>query len=232
MCQAVSGRDMLQATLLVDIDTEDELSRVSREVGRPFAAMAEEITDDGVITFLIEAGDQFEKFRRRFEAADSITLLESVDETKLLVTKESNGALPIIRSNHGKLNGIDHFCGTKRVFRVLAFRREDVSRMIDELGEVGNARLGRIVSMEDRTATLTPKQREAVTTAFAAGYFEWPRETGAEKLADELGVAHPTFLEHLRKGEQKLLEIALGEWETPEVSVPHEREFLLAGAEL
>lgn len=53
---------------------------------------------------------------------------------------------------------------------------------------------------------LTERQREVFETARRHGYYEWPRNTSAETLADELGIAKATLLEHLRKAEAKLLD--------------------------
>jgi hypothetical protein len=61
---------------------------------------------------------------------------------------------------------------------------------------------------EDLPATLvefTPRQREVLRFAFERGYYEWPREVDAKTLADELGIAKATMLEHLRKAEGKVL---------------------------
>lgn len=52
---------------------------------------------------------------------------------------------------------------------------------------------------------LTEKQLRVLRVAHAAGYFEWPRETTAEAMADRLDIATPTFSEHLRAAERKLL---------------------------
>jgi predicted DNA binding protein len=41
--------------------------------------------------------------------------------------------------------------------------------------------------------------------ALQAGYFEWPREITADELAAELDISRATLLEHLRKGQSKLL---------------------------
>lgn len=52
---------------------------------------------------------------------------------------------------------------------------------------------------------LTDRQLETLRTAYEAGYFDWPRESTAEACATELGIAQPTFAQHLRSGQQKLL---------------------------
>ena len=59
-------------------------------------------------------------------------------------------------------------------------------------------------ALEDR---LTPRQREALRTAYLAGYFEWPRERTSAEVAALLGVSQPTFNRHLRFAEQTLLSL-------------------------
>lgn len=54
-------------------------------------------------------------------------------------------------------------------------------------------------------STLSPRQREAMFTAVHEGYYQWPREVSANEMAEAMGISGPTFLEHLRTGEQKLI---------------------------
>jgi len=55
-------------------------------------------------------------------------------------------------------------------------------------------------------ADLTDRQREALEAAYRAGYFEWPRDSTAEDVADSLDIASPTLHGHLRKAEHRLVE--------------------------
>ncbi|MBX0323777.1 PAS domain S-box protein [Halomicroarcula sp. F13] len=57
----------------------------------------------------------------------------------------------------------------------------------------------------------TDKQREAVETAYLSGFFEWPRESTGEEVAEMLGVSQPTFNRHLRASQRKLLDVLLDE---------------------
>lgn len=52
---------------------------------------------------------------------------------------------------------------------------------------------------------LTKKQEEVLRTAYLSGYFSWPRRTTAEECADALGIAQPTFSQHIRTAEEKIL---------------------------
>ncbi|WP_459192840.1 bacterio-opsin activator domain-containing protein [Halosimplex sp. J119] len=51
---------------------------------------------------------------------------------------------------------------------------------------------------------LTDRQRTALETAYYAGFFEWPRESTGEDVAETLEVSAPTFHKHLRVAERKI----------------------------
>jgi len=58
---------------------------------------------------------------------------------------------------------------------------------------------------------LTEKQRATLRAAYFGGYFEWPRGSTAEELADAMDVSAPTLHNHLRKAQQKLLTAAFAD---------------------
>ncbi len=53
---------------------------------------------------------------------------------------------------------------------------------------------------------LTDRQYEAIETAHAMGYFEWPRENSGEEVAERLGITQPTVNKHIRLGERKVFD--------------------------
>lgn len=53
---------------------------------------------------------------------------------------------------------------------------------------------------------LTDHQEDALRTALLAEYFESPRGSTAEEVAEALGITGPTLLYHLRAGQRKLIE--------------------------
>ncbi|MDS0281050.1 PAS domain S-box protein [Haloarcula onubensis] len=53
---------------------------------------------------------------------------------------------------------------------------------------------------------LTDRQREVLRAAYLAGYYEWPRDTTAEQLADTLDIASSTLHQHLRRAERNILD--------------------------
>ncbi len=76
----------------------------------------------------------------------------------------------------------------------------------------------RVADVSDRSAPmirqrvverLTEKQLSALRAAFLAGYYDYPRGTTAEALADSLDIAPSTFHQHLQAAQRKLLATVL-----------------------
>jgi PAS domain S-box-containing protein len=53
---------------------------------------------------------------------------------------------------------------------------------------------------------LTDRQREVLKTAYLSGFFEWPHESDGNEIAASLDISRPTFHEHIRTGQRKLLD--------------------------
>lgn len=220
---------MLRAKIYFDLDCDCILSELTGEWNRPFTVSREKIHDD-MITLVVDAGEHRATFEERLADSSQVETVKALDESRLLVTKRSCGALPIIRSNHGMLQGMDKVNGSQRVFDIVVLRREDLKAIVAELRELGSVRLGKLTPYEDRTTTLSSRQSEVVEAALDAGYFDWPRRTDAAELAAEFDIAHSTLLEHLRKAEKKLIEDALSRGGTSDRSTPKERAFMLGEA--
>jgi len=78
-------------------------------------------------------------------------------------------------------------------------RRRQITRSHDETRQVRRS----------IATSLTDRQRTALEAAYYAGFFEWPRETTGEDVAESLGLAPPTFHNHLRKAQRKVLDALL-----------------------
>jgi PAS domain S-box-containing protein len=63
--------------------------------------------------------------------------------------------------------------------------------------------------------SLTDRQRAALHAAYHGGYFEWPRGSTAEELAEAMDISSPTFHQHLRAAQRKLLSAFLDAADTP-----------------
>jgi predicted DNA binding protein len=53
---------------------------------------------------------------------------------------------------------------------------------------------------------LTERQRTAIELAYFAGFFEWPRVSSGEDIAESMGVSAPTFHQHARKAQRKVFQ--------------------------
>jgi hypothetical protein len=59
---------------------------------------------------------------------------------------------------------------------------------------------------ESPLSKLSTKQKQALLTAFALGYYDVPRRISSEDLARHLNADKSTIVEHLRKAERKLID--------------------------
>ncbi len=80
------------------------------------------------------------------------------------------------------------------------FPRVDVVARRQVTRASGAERLAR--AWRDR---LTDRQRTVLEAAYHAGFFEWPRESSGQEVAESVGVTPPTLHQHLRTAERKLL---------------------------
>jgi predicted DNA binding protein len=200
---------MFHATVDFHLDGDCVLSEVTNRYEGSFGVSHEAVLDDERVRFVIRAGDHVEAFAERFAASPQVTSVERLDGERLLVTKRACGALPVIRANHGMIQGMDRVDGRRRVFDFVVFRRDDLRNIIAELREIGTVSVTKLGPYDDWLDTLSARQAEVVETALRAGYYEWPRRVDAQTLAADLGVSHATLLEHLRKAERKLIGEAL-----------------------
>lgn len=56
----------------------------------------------------------------------------------------------------------------------------------------------------DLDIDLTDRQRAAVEAAYFSGFFEWPRDSSGEEVAESLDITSPTFHQHVRAAENKV----------------------------
>lgn len=175
-----------------------------------------------------DAGERL--YRIRIRDADCqavISLLESkpsVTECQLL-TDHDNGCLlgvivddpaPEILADTGV--NLRSLVAENGESRLVIEAPEDIdigelrSRLADYYGSVKlvskqHGRRARSVDAVDNAVAerLTDKQLTVLETATELGYYDWPREATAEKVAETLGIASSTLHQHLRAAEGKLV---------------------------
>ncbi|MGQ3411878.1 bacterio-opsin activator domain-containing protein [Natrinema sp. LN54] len=98
---------------------------------------------------------------------------------------------------------------TRQMIELIRTQRDDVTYLAQrttERSERSDSGSSSVLEEE-----LTDKQRAALETAFFAGYFDWPRGSTGEEIADRLGIAPATFNQHLRTAERKFFTSVFGE---------------------
>lgn len=60
-------------------------------------------------------------------------------------------------------------------------------------------------SGSDALSRLTPRQRDLLIAAKRYGYYEYPRRITSRQLAEKLGISKSTAIEHLRRGEARVI---------------------------
>lgn len=88
--------------------------------------------------------------------------------------------------------------------------RENIDGFIERLNDTGvSFRLQRLHEIEHpRTGEqfgLSPKQTEALVTAWEMGYFDLPREASMEEVAGAIGIAPQSFSDWLRRAQYTLI---------------------------
>jgi predicted DNA binding protein len=202
---------MFNATIHIDLDHDYVLSDLKAIHDEVFTIHQFEIIDGETIKFVINAGEYRDTIADVLRESETVHSLEYVFDAQLVITKRSSGVLPIIRKHHGMLQRMNQFNGTRRTFDIVVFDREDLKTIIDDLHDLGTVRLGRLSPFAEPSSLLSPRQAEVIELAYEAGYFDWPRPTDVETLADQLDISHTTFLEHLRKAEKKIIDTALSD---------------------
>lgn len=103
-------------------------------------------------------------------------------------------------------------------YRLILFRHEDFAEVISRLearnftvevlrkAEVKGSLAGCILEADSIFSSLTGKQMDAMMRAYTHGYYRLPRGADIQEIAEVEHVKRTTFQEHLKKGENKIIE--------------------------
>ena len=80
-----------------------------------------------------------------------------------------------------------------------------IGKISDKLEEEGyDVKIERITAFEGKNI-LTERQEEVIREAFSSGYFDYPKRTGSQKLANRLGISVSTLSEIMRAAHRRIL---------------------------
>jgi hypothetical protein len=207
-----------------DYDDDTPLVALSRALGRPLALDGVVAGERGLLCFLRVPGAGAQETlgaAGEVEGLDDVRLLSSDDDgvtVELLLAEDS----PLLVLTQRGATITDLTVDGEATVTCELSPEADLRSLHDDLrGRFPSIELRskreRHVSREDPgprgslSEQVTDKQRSVLLAAYHAGYFEWPRESTAEDLAESMDVSSPTFHNHLRKAQQAIFAEILDE---------------------
>ncbi|ATW88141.1 hypothetical protein halTADL_1364 [Halohasta litchfieldiae] len=163
--------------------------------GTDFTAIDEALSSDPSIETIVEAAEFADEKYYMVKWADAV--MEQIAR----YTNQGGSILSATGTPEGwrlrfRFADRDHFDSFRK-----ALNDQNYSYSLLELTEPDKPRLS--------VGNLTPRQREALVTAWEHGYYKIPREVSGEEIAAVLGISHQTLSELLRRGTEKLIKSQL-----------------------
>ena len=216
--QLLLGGAVLEVQFQYD-DSTATFVALSRALDSSLALDGAIPSDEGLLCFVRvdEASPQ--------AALEATTEIPAIGDARLIRSSESGGVIELSLSGSSPLLVVTDRGGTVTELTVEGRQatltcelapEADLRAVHDRLYEAFGVELR---SKQEHTSTatgfdqtdfldeqLTEKQRDVIRTAYHAGYFEWPRGSTAEDLAESMDISSPTLHNHLRRAQQNILD--------------------------
>ncbi|MFC7044423.1 PAS domain S-box protein [Halobacteriaceae archaeon GCM10025711] len=222
---ALERKETLMSDRILEVEfrSVDAAGKFFDALGTDLESLAIERTvhagDDHYLHYVRGTGLTPEAFREgllRIPNIEDVRLVEDGDDGLLFTVTSTN---PVVSSAVASYGGrIKHVSLEDDALRITAqfHAGVDTRAVLDALTDaVPDIELvaqrskaaddARPADLDAALERLTQRQRAAVEAAYFGGYFDWPRGSNAEELAEEMGVTSPTLHQHLRKAQQTLL---------------------------
>lgn len=169
--------------------------------------------DQSLLCFVAAGEVSIDALLDRAGAAETVAdvrlIRDAADHAQLeLVLRPAAPVAAIVRSG-GAVASLTAADGVARIAAVFSTQTdiravvEDVTSAYPEVSFQAKREATESTSPGDVHRTLerdlTEKQRSTLRAAYFAGYFQWPRGSTAEEIADSMDVSAPTLHNHLRK---------------------------------
>ena len=156
---------------------------------------------------IVEDHPSFESLKLLDENGETSRFELQLTEPPVIASVASyGGRVDSAEISDGDFQVVAHFPPSVDVNRILDAVREDfedielVAQRQVTRADDGSAHPRSVVTEE-----LTDKQRRALESAYFSGFFAWPRDSSGEDIADSLDISAPTFHQHVRSAEEKLM---------------------------
>jgi len=175
--------------------------------------------------------DEFSAVIETIRDHESTTSIDVIEEYSIGDANRVSATL-LIRSHHFEytplqvllhegfipLGGFGELRDGAESFDLLLADRDDLAEAVELLERFGPVRIDYIsrefkrrvipsvTEWSELLETITPRRRRVLNTALETGYFDIPRRSTLEEIADELDIAKTTVSQHLRKTERNIME--------------------------
>ncbi|ELY39118.1 putative PAS/PAC sensor protein [Natronorubrum tibetense GA33] len=189
--QAVIPRSSGGSTVYCTVPAADDASiraAVDTVSGVESGRLVGERSEDSLLEFVLTAPSVAEPFANHGGTLRSVLPVD--DRTRLVVELPSTVDV--------------------RSFVSMVERRYAGAELVARRERDRSTRSARPFDAELRSR-LSERQLRTLETAYYSGFFEWPRESTGEAVAESLGVSQPTFSRHLRLAQDKLFALLFDE---------------------
>ncbi|WP_396612800.1 bacterio-opsin activator domain-containing protein [Haloferax sp. S1W] len=226
---AIESKRLLNGDSVVELEftfgaDSDALASVTSALGCTLSLDGVAQVDDTVTCFVtitgaaasevVEAAEtrpQFERARVVADGTDESVVELRLSEDSILLTAADYGAsIEALELDDGRGTLALHVASDADHGAIV----ETISGADPGTSVVAKREVERTVTSAESFRTdlddkLTDRQQSVLETSYVSGYFDWPRGSTAEEVADALGISPPTLHEHLRTAERKLIETYL-----------------------
>lgn len=192
-----------------------ELVSVCRQAGVREVELLEDHGRGGIGQITVE--DRLDEDRLEgIECVESWEFVTQTDETYVYLLEVTALEMPESTSqDHDDLIGMcDPTVSDRGLLLSLVGSQETIRDMIRNFEDAGIVpdlhRLGEYDGGQRTLESLTDRQLEILQTAYDMGFYDLPRETTMDDIADEIGIDSSTVAEHLQRAERNLLSQQLG----------------------
>jgi predicted DNA binding protein len=192
LSRRLEGRLTIDRVLVQDAETQVAYGSVTGTTPEQFCDAADRTTGIERARVVSENGDGLAIELRVTGPTVATTVADHGGSFERLVAADGEGQMTVTLPAGAR---VTEFIGTfvdRHPESELDARRKRPGT--DQQGESANGQL------------LTERQRDVVEAAFHSGFFEWPRDSSGEEVAETLDISPPTLQEHLRRAERKLVE--------------------------
>ncbi|RQG99643.1 bacterio-opsin activator domain-containing protein [Natrarchaeobius oligotrophus] len=223
---------------LLSSDRVVELEISCRDTGSFFVDASRKLSCRFVLDSLVPVSESSQLYFIRLEGASPAAVFDladaqrGIDDCRVIETDERGSRLEVVVEGSSPTLLLTEYGATVREATFESGRAEitaecgvnaDLRTIVDglravfpETDLVGKRETDRSVrttpefrdGLEDR---LTDRQEAALRAAYFGGYYDWPRESTAEEVADAMGITSPTLHNHLRKAQHELLRTFFGD---------------------